>query len=146
MLFLGKLLASDSISLLVIRAHKTVTLTLWDAPPMALKKPVAMVESALWKGPHDGSWKWPLADSQQEAEAHSPTTTGTGSCQPARQFGRRALKAESLMGLQPSGHLDCSWWDVLLILYILKIFLHPFLVRCYWLKGLEHPGMALTLT
>lgn len=34
---------------------------------------------------------------------------------------------------------------VLLISYIPKIFLHPFLVPCYWLKGLEHPGMALTL-
>ena len=34
---------------------------------------------------------------------------------------------------------------VLLISHIPKIFLHPFLVPCYWLKGLEHPDMALTL-
>ena len=111
MLFLGKLLATDSISLLVIMARKTVPLTLWDAPLMALKRPVAM-ESALWKGPRDGSWKWPLADSQQEVEARSPRTTGTERCQLAHQFGRKALKAESLMGLQPRGHICCTWWDL----------------------------------
>lgn len=52
------------------------------------------------------NWGWPSADSQQETEALSPTTTGTESCQQTCIIPQSGLREDCNF----RQHLNCSFW------------------------------------